>query len=47
MNRVKYQENYLLRSGRSVTTTPDISLTELIANAWDARQRMRRNIFNA
>lgn len=35
-SEVKFEDNFLFRSCRSVTTTPDISLTELVANAWDA-----------
>jgi len=31
-----FEDDYMLRSCGSVTTTPDISLTELVANAWDA-----------
>ena len=31
-----YEENYILRSLGSIVTQPDIALTELIANAWDA-----------
>lgn len=31
-----YEENYILRSLGSIVSQPDIALTELIANAWDA-----------
>jgi len=33
---VQFEEDYIYRSNRSVTSTPDIALTELVANAWDA-----------
>ena len=35
-NGVQFEEDYIYRSNRSVTTTPDIALTEFVANAWDA-----------
>ena len=31
-----YEEDYILRSLGSIMTRPDIALTELVANAWDA-----------
>lgn len=32
-----YEEDYILRSlGSNILTQPDIALTELVANAWDA-----------
>lgn len=31
-----YEENYILRSLGTIVTQPDIALTELVANAWDA-----------
>lgn len=33
---VQFEEDFIYRSCRTVTTTPDISITELVANAWDA-----------
>lgn len=33
---VNFEEDYIFRSCRSVTSAPDISLTELVANSWDA-----------
>ena len=33
---VQFEEDYIYRSNRSITSTPDIALTELVANAWDA-----------
>ena len=31
-----FEEDYLLRTLRGISTSPDIALTELVANAWDA-----------
>lgn len=31
-----YEEDYILRSLGTIVTQPDIALTELVANAWDA-----------
>lgn len=31
-----YEEDYIIRSLGSIVTQPDIALTELVANAWDA-----------
>lgn len=31
-----FEEDYILRSLGSIVTQPDIALTELVANAWDA-----------
>lgn len=33
---INFEEDYIFRSCRSVTSAPDISLTELVANSWDA-----------
>ena len=33
---VKFEENYIYKNCRSISSTPDIALTELIANTWDA-----------
>lgn len=33
---VKFEENYMFRNYRSITSIPDIALTEFVANAWDA-----------
>lgn len=33
---VRFEEDYIYRSNRLVTSTPDIALTEFVANAWDA-----------
>ena len=35
-NRIKFEEDYIFRNCRSITTSPDLALTELVANAWDA-----------
>lgn len=35
-NQVQFEDNYLTRNHRSITSTPDIALTEYVANAWDA-----------
>lgn len=34
--RMLFEENYLIRTYRQLTTNPDIALAELVANAWDA-----------
>lgn len=36
MKSIKFEEDYIFRNNRSVTSSPDIALTELVANAWDA-----------
>ena len=33
---VLFEDDFILRSCTSITSIPDISLTELVANAWDA-----------
>ena len=33
---IQFEENFLYRNNRNITTRFDIALTELIANAWDA-----------
>lgn len=33
---VTFEENYIFRNHRSITSNSDIALTEFIANAWDA-----------
>lgn len=33
---VLFEENYLARTHKTLTTSPDVALTELVANAWDA-----------
>lgn len=33
---VWFEEDFIYRSNRSVTSIPDIALTEFVANAWDA-----------
>lgn len=35
-NYVNFEENYIFRNNRSITSNNDIALTEFIANAWDA-----------
>ena len=35
-----YEEDYIVRSLGSIVTQPDIALTELVANAWDAGATM-------
>jgi hypothetical protein len=34
--QIKFEEGYIFRNCRSITSSPDIALTELVANAWDA-----------
>ncbi len=36
MSSIKFEEDYIFRNNRSITSLPDIALTELVANAWDA-----------
>ncbi len=31
-----FEDDYLIRSLGTIVTQPDIALTELVANAWDA-----------
>lgn len=33
---VHFEENYIFRSNKSITSNNDIALTEFVANAWDA-----------
>ena len=33
---VYFEENYIFRNYRSITSNNDIALTEFVANAWDA-----------
>ncbi|MBR4626100.1 MAG: ATP-binding protein [Ruminococcus sp.] len=33
---VAFEENYIFRANRSITSNSDIALTEFVANAWDA-----------
>lgn len=33
---VSFEENYIFRNNRTITSNSDIALTEFIANAWDA-----------
>ena len=35
-NRVFFEDDYIFRNNRSITTNNDIALTEFVANAWDA-----------
>ena len=35
-NMVSFEENYIFRNNRSITSNNDIALTEFVANAWDA-----------
>jgi hypothetical protein len=36
IQKTLFEENYLIRSLGALATRPDIALTELVANAWDA-----------
>jgi hypothetical protein len=36
IQKTLFEENYLVRSIGALATRPDIALTELVANAWDA-----------
>jgi hypothetical protein len=33
---IQFEEGYVFKNFRSITTTADIALTEFVANAWDA-----------
>lgn len=33
---VQFEDDYIFRTCRSITSTPDLALTEYVANAWDA-----------
>ncbi|MDR2589415.1 MAG: ATP-binding protein [Oscillospiraceae bacterium] len=33
---IQFEDGYIFRSNRSITSTPDIAITEFVANAWDA-----------
>ncbi len=33
---VLFEENFLVKSLGPIATSPDIALTELVANAWDS-----------
>ncbi len=33
---VQFEDDYIFRNYRSITSTPDLALTEFVANAWDA-----------
>ena len=35
-NTVSFEEDYIFRNNRSITSNSDIALTEFVANAWDA-----------
>ena len=35
-NTIRFEDDFIYRNCRSVTSTPDIALTELVANSWDA-----------
>lgn len=36
MSNIRFEDDYIFRNNRSITSSPDIALTELVANAWDA-----------
>lgn len=36
VSTVSFEENYIFRSNRTITSNNDVALTEFIANAWDA-----------
>lgn len=33
---VQFEEDFIFRINRTITTTPDVAITEFVANAWDA-----------
>lgn len=36
MNNIRFEDDYMFRNNRQITKMPDVALTELVANAWDA-----------
>lgn len=36
MGQIKFEDDYMFRNNRMITSSPDIAITELVANAWDA-----------
>ena len=36
MGKIRSEDDYIFRNNRMITSSPDIALTELVANAWDA-----------
>ncbi len=36
MGKIRFEDDYIFRNNRMITSSPDIALTELVANAWDA-----------
>lgn len=36
MEKIRFEEDYIFRNNRQITSVPDIALTELVANSWDA-----------
>lgn len=36
MGQIRFEDDYMFRNNRMITSSPDIALTELVANAWDA-----------
>ena len=36
MGQIKFEDDYMFRNNRMITSSSDIALTELVANAWDA-----------
>ncbi|SDA73135.1 Histidine kinase-, DNA gyrase B-, and HSP90-like ATPase [Butyrivibrio sp. INlla18] len=36
MDKIRFEDDYIFRNNRLITSSPDIALTELVANAWDA-----------
>lgn len=36
MGGIRFEKDYIFRNNRSITSSPDIALTELVANSWDA-----------
>ena len=36
MGQIKFEDDYMFRNNRMITSSSDIASTELVANAWDA-----------
>ena len=34
MGKIRFEDDYIFRNNRMITSSPDIALTELGANAW-------------
>ena len=35
-SQIRFEEDFIRSTNRSITSQPDIAITEFVANAWDA-----------